>query len=230
MAGTIAPGAMNMSPSLTSSALPGLSLTTDLSKKPSAPRHPRVDVEPLYTSVKSAISDADWAIYKKSLSFFLLGNLNQEELSHTLGRILVTRELEHAHNALVTAIYANTWRDPPEAGIASWVSSGDKPSTTVKGTHDESEKRLKYEVMQLSRRERKRLKTIPAATEGFGSEGWNGGTTQEYVDARRVKEPETGPVATNGAQGGGFGKTSTSKHTLYPLLQLNPLPSPPTTH
>jgi transcriptional coactivator HFI1/ADA1 len=216
MAGTIAPGAMNMSPSLPSSSLPGLglSLTTDLSKKPSAPRHPRIDVEPLYTHVKSAISDVDWTTYKKSLSYFLLGNLNQEELSHALGRILTTRELEHAHNALVSAIYANIWRDPPEAGIASWVSSGDKPATSVKGTHDESEKRLKFEVMQLSRRERKRLKTIPAAdVSGGASEGWNAGTTQEYIDARRVKEPELGPVSSG--QSGGFGKTSNVPYHLH---------------
>lgn len=197
-----------MSPALTS-ALPGLHVSTDLSKKPSAPRTPRIDVEPLYTAVKSSISDVDWTMYKKSLSFFLLGNLNQEELSHTLSRILTTPALEHAHNALVTAIYANTWRDAPEAGIASWVSSSDKPTTSVKGTHDESEKRLKYEVMQLSRRERKRLKTIPNVDGEVGM----GGVVQEYVDARRVKEPDLGPVGGN--QGGGFGKTST-----YILLTL----------
>ncbi|KAH7080747.1 transcriptional regulator of RNA polII, SAGA, subunit-domain-containing protein [Paraphoma chrysanthemicola] len=206
MAGTIRPNDMNMSttPTLSSNPLPGLSLQTDLTKKPSAPRTPRVDVEPLYAAVKGAISDADWTTYKKSLSFFLLGNLNQEELSHALSKILTTPALEHAHNALFTAIYANIWRDAPDAGIASWVSSSDKPSSgVVKGTHDESEKRLKYEVMQLSRRERKRLKTIPAADAG---EVVGSGVVQEYVEARRAKQPESGPVGGN--QGGGFGKTN----------------------
>lgn len=209
-----------MSPALSNNALPGLNLQTDLGKKPSAPRTPRVDVEPLYTAVKSAISDADWTTYKKALSFFLLGNLNQEELSHSLSRILTTPALEHAHNALFTAIYANAWRDPPEAGIASWVSSSDKPSSgTVKGTHDESEKRLKHEVMQLSRRERKRLKTIPTA------DGDAGAVVQEYIEARKVKQPESGPVGGN--QGGGFGKTSTSynnhTHTSHPNILTPPL-------
>ncbi|KAH7410443.1 transcriptional regulator of RNA polII, SAGA, subunit-domain-containing protein [Phaeosphaeria sp. MPI-PUGE-AT-0046c] len=205
MAGTIRPNDMDMAttPTLSNSTLPGLNVQTDLSKKPSAPRTPRVDVEPLYSAVKGAISDADWTTYKKSLSNFLLGNLNQFELSLALSRILTTPALEHAHNALFTAIYANIWRDVPEAGIASWVSSSDKPSsgTGVKGTHDESEKRLKHEVMQLSRRERKRLKTIPAADGGEGV-----GTVMEYVDARRAKQIEMGPVGGN--QGGGFGKTN----------------------
>jgi transcriptional coactivator HFI1/ADA1 len=218
---------MNVSttPTLSSNTLPGLtSLQTDLAKKPTAPRTPRIDVEPLYSAVKGAISDADWTIYKKALSFFLLGNLNQEELTLKLSKILTTPALEHAHNALFTAIYANIWRDPPEAGIAGWVSSSDKPTSgTVKGTGDESEKRLKFEVMQLSRRERKRLKTIPAG-EGVLQTGLEGGVgssgpVQEYVDARRAKQLEVGPSS---IQGGGFGKTST--YTLrYPLHLFVPL-------
>jgi len=206
MAGTIRPNDMNMSttPTFSSNGLPGLSLQTEgLTKKPSAPRAPRIDVEPLYAAVKGAVSDVDWTTYKKSLSSFLLGNLNQEELSHALSRILTTPALEHAHNALATAIYGNIWRDPPEAGIASWVSSSDKPSSGVaKGTHDESEKRLKHEIMQLSRRERKRLKTIPAGdADGLGS-----GPAAELTEARKAKQPESGPMGGN--QGGGFGKTS----------------------
>ncbi|KAF1940729.1 hypothetical protein EJ02DRAFT_405997 [Clathrospora elynae] len=214
MAGTIRPNDMNVSttPTLASTALPALQ--TDIAKKASAPRTPRIDVEPLYSAVKGAISDADWTMYKKALSFFLLGNLNQEELSFKLAKILTTPALEHAHNALVTAIYANIWRDPPEPGIATWVSSSDKPSSgTIKGTGDESEKRLKHEVMQLSRRERKRLKTIPAG-DGLVSVGQDGvsigvgvsGPVQEYVDARRGKQLEVGPSSIQG--GGGFGKTN----------------------
>jgi transcriptional coactivator HFI1/ADA1 len=215
---------MNVSttPTLSSDTLPNLtSLQTDLTKKPNAPRAPRVNVEPLYAAVKGSISDADWTIYKKALSFFLLGNLNQEELSQKLSKILTTPALEHAHNALFTAIYANIWRDPPEAGIASWVSSSDKPTSgTVKGTGDESEKRLKHEVMQLSRRERKRLKGIPAGETPLstGLEGLGAGApgpVQEYVDARRAKQLDVGPSSN---QGGGFGKTSTYMASVIPLI------------
>ncbi|CAA9957257.1 hypothetical protein CFE70_000827 [Pyrenophora teres f. teres 0-1] len=215
MAGTIRPNDMNVSttPTLSSGTLPNLaSLQTDVAKKPSAPRSPRIDVEPLYAAVKAAISDADWTVYKKALSFFLLGNLNQEELTHKLSKILTTPALEHAHNALFTAIYGNIWRDPPEAGIASWVSSSDKPTSgTVKGTGDESEKRLKHEIMQLSRRERKRLKGIPAGEsplstglEGLGAAAI--GPAQEYLEARRAKQMDVG--ANNIQGGGGFGKTN----------------------
>ena len=99
------------------------------------------------------------------------------------------------------------------------MSSSDKPTSgTVKGTGDESEKRLKHEVMQLSRRERKRLKGIPAGEsplstglEGAGS-GANG-PAQEYVDARRAKQLDVGPSSN---QGGGFGKTST--YTFISIL------------
>jgi hypothetical protein len=203
MAGTIRPDDMDVSttPTMSNATLPGLDGSTS-AKKPSAPRTPRIDVEPLYAAVKGAITDAEWTTYKTSLSAFLLGNLNQDELSFKLSRILRTPALEHAHNALVTAMYGNIWRDAPEAGIASWVSSSDKPSSgTAKGQGDESEKRLKYEVMQLSRRERKRLKTIPPADvpmpEGVGALG-SVGPTLEYVEARRVKQPEMGPTSTQG--------------------------------
>ncbi|KAF2819611.1 hypothetical protein CC86DRAFT_449972 [Ophiobolus disseminans] len=228
---TIRPNDMNMSttPTLSTNPLPGLSLQTDgLSKKPSAPRTPRVDVEPLYASVKGAVSDIDWTTYKKSLSSFLLGNLNQEELSRALSKILTTPALEHAHNALFTAIYANIWRDAPEAGIASWVSSSDKPSSgIVKGTHDESEKRLKYEVMQLSRRERKRLKTIPAGD----ADGIATGPAQELVDTRKTKQPESGPVGGN--SGGGFGKTNwdleiRKRYTTSLFAETHEFPTPTT--
>ncbi|KAF2446016.1 hypothetical protein P171DRAFT_387024 [Karstenula rhodostoma CBS 690.94] len=221
MAGTIRPNDMDMSttPILSSKTLPDLSLPLKSASKPSAPRAPRIDIEPLYTAVKSALGDADWTTYKTSLSAFLLGNLNQEELSARLDAIFARAEgdaaktaarggLERAHNALVMGVYANVWRDAPEAGIASWVSSSDKVSGSVpKGTGDESEKRLKQEVMQISRRERKRLKTIHQGGGGgfdFAPLDPVGGMMMEYHEARRVKLPEAGPAA----QAGGYGKTN----------------------
>lgn len=221
MAGTIRPNDMNVSttPVLASKTLPGIpDIVKTESKKPTVPRAPRVDVEPLYSAVKSAISDADWTTYKNSLSSFLLGNLNQDELSQRLDRILTTPALEHSHNAFMMGIYANLWRDAPEAGIASWVSSSDKPSSGVaKGTGDESEKRLKHEVMQLSRRERKRLKTIQQGGVGTdpGLDGV-GSVMAEYHEARRVKLPEAGPASA----AGGYQKTSAYTHLLLFYSQV----------
>lgn len=65
------------------------------------------------------------------------------------------------------------------------------------------------------RRERKRLKTIPSAESGDVV----GSVMQEYVDAKRVKQPESGPVGGN--QGGGFGKTSTYTPLLHPFLHTH---------
>ena len=206
MAGTIQPNDTNMTDTgtLPFSSIPDLDPPLAL-KKPAAPRTPRIDIEPLYSAVKGAISETDWTIYKTSLTQFLLGNLNQEELSFKLSKILNTAALEHAHNTLVAGIYANIWRDAPEPGIASWVSSTDKPSSnTIKGQGDESEKRLKYEVMQLSRRERKRLKGIPAAEAGLAQDGLGGagvsvtGPLNELIEMRRGKQPEIGPVGPAG--------------------------------
>ena len=215
---------MSTTPTLSSTTLPDLALPPKSASKPSTPRAPRIDIEPLYGAVKMAISDADWTLYKTSLSSFLLGNLNQEELSARLDRIfaraaaasgeaggLSRAGLERAHNALIMGVYANVWRDAPEAGIASWVSSSDKLSGSVpKGTGDESEKRLKHEVMHISRRERKRLKTMHQNVGAGGAFDFApvepvGGIMMEYHEARRVKLPDAGPAA----QAGGYGKTST---------------------
>ncbi|KAF2257770.1 hypothetical protein CC78DRAFT_538287 [Lojkania enalia] len=197
---TIRPDAINVSttPTLSLKSLP----TPTPASKPAEKRTvtaPRIDVEPLYTAVKSAISDVDWATYKATLSQFLLGNLNQEELTRRLSPIISTPALEHAHNQFVVAIYGNVFRDTPEPGVASWVSASDKPTSGVqKSTGDGAEKRLKSEVMQLSRRERKRLKTIQESPYDPFTQAM-----QEYHDARRIKAPDTGP-----ASAGGFQKTN----------------------
>jgi len=213
---------VSTTPVLANKTLPNLSLLPP-TQKPTAPRAPRIDVEPLYTTIKSAISDADWTTYKTSLSSFLLGNLNQEELSQRLDRILATRELENAHNKLILGIYGNLWRDAPEAGVASWVSSGDKVGGATAGGKakgDESEKRLKGEVMALNRRERKRLKAVHmgGSLELGGYDGI-GSVMQEYHEARRVKLPEAGPATA----AGGYQKTSSFANTpSLPTTAANP--------
>lgn len=51
----------------------------------------------------------------------------------------------------------------PDQGVASWVSANDKPTTGAGSkpvSGDAAEQRLKAEVMQLSSRDRRRLKDI----------------------------------------------------------------------
>ena len=69
--------------------------------------------------------------------------------------------IEHLHNQLIMGIWFNVGRDPPEPGVASFVSTNDKPvvlSKPVSG--DAAEQRLKAEVMQLPARDRRRLKDV----------------------------------------------------------------------
>ncbi|KAF2730871.1 hypothetical protein EJ04DRAFT_472907 [Polyplosphaeria fusca] len=190
-------------PTLSIKPLPAAASTPKLAEKRTVTA-PRIDIEPLYTAVKSGVADADWLIYKTSVAQYLLGNLNQEELAQKLSAILTTPALDHAHNQLVAGIFGNATRDAPEPGVASWVSASDKVGGGAGGAKvgggDEQEKRLKSEVMQISRRERKRLKTVRDMDIGYDSFTE---MMREYHDARRIKIPDTGP-----ASAGGFQKTN----------------------
>jgi transcriptional coactivator HFI1/ADA1 len=230
---TIRPDTINLStaPSLSNKALPSLLLVSKPEQRRSAPR---LDAEPLYNAIKTAISDADWSFYKASISAFLLGNLNQEELTQRLDGILSTPALEHAHNQFILGIFGNLTRDAPELGVvASWAddkvvgkgsSGAGKGGAGGKGG-DEEEKRLKTEIMMLPRRERKRLKMVVDHGKGGGDadgrENWMG-AMNEYFDARRAKMPDIGP-----ASAGGFQKTSNAPslealavHRLIPISRL----------
>jgi len=83
---------------------------------------------------------------------------------------------EHLHNQLIAGIYGNVNRDPPEPGVAPWVSANDKPTVLSKPVSgDAAEQRLKTEVMQLPARERRRVKEVPDVS-GLG-----------YTSSRRLE-------------------------------------------
>ncbi|TKA27009.1 hypothetical protein B0A50_05200 [Salinomyces thailandicus] len=115
---------------------------------------PRVDLEPLYTALKTALADA-WPEYKTALNHFLLGALNQAELAWVLQPLLlrpavpgpavappsaaaavgltdsgkgVGGSVLYLHNALITALYANCIRDAPGTEVAPWVVAVDRPA------------------------------------------------------------------------------------------------------
>ncbi len=118
---------------------------------------PRLDLEPLYAALKSAIGE-HWATYKESISLYVMGThilmfkfrrnlrvyfghqlkldhstgqLNQAELSARINSFIITStgEIEHLHNQLIAGIYGNVTREMPDHGVASWVSANDKPTT-----------------------------------------------------------------------------------------------------
>ncbi|KAI0413820.1 transcriptional regulator of RNA polII, SAGA, subunit-domain-containing protein [Xylaria grammica] len=125
----------------------------------------RIDLEPLYTSLKAAIGIEQWNIYKDSTTQFVLGRLNQVEFSERIDSILASPNGEkvHLHNQLLAAIYGNLTREMPDQGLAPWVSANDKPAANVGAkpvTGDAAERRLKAEVMQLPSRDRRRIKDL----------------------------------------------------------------------
>lgn len=147
-----------------------------------------------------------------------LGTIDQRELSHELQPLLSAApsvitstnsavspvSTLHLHNTLLTALYANTLRDPPPTDVAPWVVATDKPSTTSKtagagGANDKAEERLKKEVMAIHPRDRRRIKTLkePGKTvsDGFAE-------MQDYRNELAVKPPDVGTLA------GGVGRTN----------------------
>lgn len=90
------------------------------------------------------------------------GQLNQEEFGYRTDHFLAQDPaIEHIHNQLIVGIFTNVGRDPPEPGVAPFVSANDKPISLAKPlAGDAAEQRLKTEVMQLPPRDRKRLKEV----------------------------------------------------------------------
>ncbi|KAH0565478.1 hypothetical protein GP486_001138, partial [Trichoglossum hirsutum] len=173
---------------------------------------PRIDLEPLYTSLKAAVGE-HWVAYKEAISLFVLGplvlsrdltigHLNQAELSARIDHF-ITRDTntEHLHNQLLSAIYGNVTRDLPDHGVASWVSANDKPANVSKPVSgDAAEQRLKAEVMQLPARDRRRLKDIPP---DIDPHRMLSNTLSEYHQAKQIKIPDVVP-----ASAGGLNKTN----------------------
>ncbi|TGO08313.1 hypothetical protein BTUL_0215g00160 [Botrytis tulipae] len=188
--------------------LPNKSLTATTPVQKSAKFNhvpPRIDLEPLYTAVKSAIGE-NFGIYKDSIGLFLMGQMNQVELSSRIDHFLITNtgEIEHLHNQLISAIYANTTREMPDQGVASWVSANDKPTTGAGSkpvSGDAAEQRLKTEVMQLPSRDRRRLKDL--AQNDFDPFDAFATMLTEHRRPKPARQPEIVP-----ASAGGLNKTN----------------------
>ncbi|KAI4259139.1 MAG: hypothetical protein L6R42_004735 [Xanthoria sp. 1 TBL-2021] len=215
----------------------------------------RIDLEPLYTNLKAAIAD-NWGNYKEAISLFILGHLDQNELSlHIDHYVCADPNTVHLHNQLIAAIYGNVLRDVPDQGVAPWVSANDKPALLSKPlAGDEAEQRLKREVMQLPARDRRRIKEVTdrRRTEGLEMDWLQGRTADhtftrqgqipdplesqiarsmhEYHQARQIKLPDAVP-----ASAGGQVKTNWDleirKRYLPPLAsETFEFPSPPDLH
>ncbi|KAK4540350.1 hypothetical protein LTR36_009307 [Oleoguttula mirabilis] len=206
-----------LSPTLTAKTLP----TPVSSQFKNGGKMPvqRVDLEPIYTQLKAALGEG-WTEYKAAVNAFVLGNLNQAELSWVLQPLLsaapsaiTSADLSrsppftlHLHNTLIAVLCANLYRDPPPTDVAPWVVATDKPSTTTKnagasGANDKAEERLKREIMSLHARDRRRIKTLKAEGATTAHDGLK--DMQTYHHALAVKPPATD---TSPQSAGGMGK------------------------
>ncbi|MCJ1436916.1 transcriptional coactivator hfi1/ADA1 [Xylographa pallens] len=189
-----------LAPSSLTSKLNGINTLATQKAAKTATTVQRIDLEPLYANLKASIGD-HWSEYKEAVSLFVLGQLNQNELSLRTDYFLTTDpSVEHLHNQLVAAIFANVPRDPPDAGVAPWVSANDKPTTLPKPiSGDAAEQRLKAEVMQLPARDRRRLKEI---TDGDQADSTIAAMA-EYQLAKQFRSSDAVP-----ASAGGFNRTN----------------------
>ncbi|KAK0283601.1 hypothetical protein LTR35_006060 [Friedmanniomyces endolithicus] len=187
---------------------------------------PRVPLEPIYVSLKAALSDG-WADYKAAVNAFVFGNLNQAELTWVIQPLLSTSPSAanstdpvrspvsalHLHNSLIVALVANISRDPPSSDVAPWVVATDKPATTSKnaggttgGNDGAEEMRLKREIMALHARDRRRIKALKDNSGGAITTMVNDGFKEmlTYRHELAVKPPtDMAPQS-----GGGLAKTN----------------------
>ncbi|KAI0407607.1 transcriptional regulator of RNA polII, SAGA, subunit-domain-containing protein [Xylaria palmicola] len=159
----------------------------------------RIDLEPLYTSLKAAVGIEQWNTYKDATTQFISGRLNQAEYSERIDPILASPngEKTHLHNQLLAAIYGNLTREMPDQGLAPWVSANDKPATNVGAkpvTGDAAERRLKSEVMQLPSRDRRRIKDL--ALNDFDPHDAMADMFFEHHRGRTARPPEIPQSAT----------------------------------
>ncbi|KAL9112564.1 MAG: hypothetical protein Q9227_003135 [Pyrenula ochraceoflavens] len=183
----------------------------------------RIDEEPVYTELKSALGSLNWSSYHDALTRFTRGTMHHpfkidwkltitltgvfsvNEFSEIADSVISTSHLEHLHNNLICAIAFNCAREAPEGGVASWVSANDKPQTSLGSkpalSGDAAEQRLKTEVMQLPPRDRRRLKAAGVNVDGVdGSDGGMGLRAQleSYHGAMQMRVPDAAEVNKGG--------------------------------
>jgi transcriptional coactivator HFI1/ADA1 len=183
------PSNLTVTPSKTLSASAAAASQNSASKPTKSQQiAPRIDLEPIYTALKSALGEF-WAEYKESVSLFVLGQLNQQELLDKIGLFIVgDSQKEHLHNQLINAIYGNAFRELPDQPVASWVAANDKPASLAKpASGDAAEMRLKTEVMGLPARDRRRLKEAGARVDK-DEQGPN--ELNKYYNSKQIKIPE----------------------------------------
>lgn len=117
---------------------------------------PRVDVDGPLMRMHELLQDR-WSRYQQVVTDFLLGRLNRDEFETQLKGMREIKGFIRLHNEIIMALLSNAYRDQaPSAGAQSVGWS--KKRRVVLDAGDPAAKRLKAEVMGLSKRERARIK------------------------------------------------------------------------
>lgn len=98
------------------------------------------------------------------MSEFLTGRLTRVEFEQQLQPIMgKAKGFVRLHNDIMMSLLSNSFRDPLPANIQSfgWSKSRRDSVAVPRPKGDPAAKRLKSEVMGLTNRERKRIKSIP---------------------------------------------------------------------
>lgn len=147
------------------------------------------------------------------------GAFSTNEFHKVVSEIVTTAHLEHLHNNLISAIAFNVSREPPEPGVASWVSANDKPTAGLTSkpapSGDVAEQRLKTEVKHLPPRDRRRLKGVGVGVDDPGDIHWGvRGAMESYHSAMQMRAPDA-----EGGNKGGLSKTSMCSRLCIVLFQ-----------
>ncbi|GMG56064.1 unnamed protein product [Ambrosiozyma monospora] len=122
----------------------------------------RVEIDSLVIDFQKKLGDK-WDKYQVAVSLFLVGKLSRHELMSEL-RTILDKSTIRLHNQLLLSNLANSLRDEPQDGGVSSAGFGSQLSQQAK-KRKQSNKSSQYEllkkdILSLSIRERKRLKSI----------------------------------------------------------------------
>ncbi|KAJ9603169.1 hypothetical protein H2200_012464 [Cladophialophora chaetospira] len=220
---TFNPAALTRSDTIASTTSNAKAPAGSVAKTPKTTQtYPRIDLEPLYTELKTLIGH-NWEVYFDATTRFIRGELSANEFGDLCDAFLyASPQTEHAHNSLILAIVCNTSKDPPEPGLAAWVSASTDKSTLTTATKqavtsDASEQRLKAEVMALPARDRRRLKGV-ANDKAEEEAAARKNPYEAHYQAGLIETPDAAAVSTTA---GGLTKTNWDpeirKRYLQPL-------------
>lgn len=126
---------------------------------PKSVKSKRIEMDSMMAEFQKNLG-SNWDRYRDVITLFLIGKLTRGELQQELDQIL-DKSMIKMHNRFLLANFANALRDGPQSEngmLTGWSKKSKDSSRNVKG--DTQLAKLKQDIMELSVRERKRIKAI----------------------------------------------------------------------